>query len=179
MERGEKAWEAVKHSEKFKEKMAMKMTGPSRMSANVLSKECGIGQPTLSRWLREAKVPVMARKKKPTGSKRWTPEEKLRVVLAAAAAGDTGLGELLRREGLHDTDLERFREEVQGAVVAGMRTAARGESPDAKRVKELEKELRRKEKALAETAAILVLRKKLSAFFSAAEEGDTNEETDK
>ena len=102
-----------------------------------------------------------------------------RVVLPAAAAGDTGLGELLRREGLHDTDLERFREEVQGAVVAGMRTAARGESPDAKRVKELEKELRRKEKALAEIAAILVLRKKLSAFFSAAEEGDTNEETDK
>lgn len=46
-------------------------------------------------------------------------------------------------------------------------------------MKELEKELRRKEKALAETAAILVLRKKLSAFFSAAEEGDTNEETDK
>ena len=46
-------------------------------------------------------------------------------------------------------------------------------------MKELEKELRRKEKALAETAAILVLRKKLNAFFSAAEEGDTNEENDK
>jgi transposase len=168
----------VKHSEKFKEKMVAKMTGPSRMSANALSKECGVGQPTLSKWLRDARVPAMA-KTKPSGSKRWTPEEKLRVVLAAAAAGDSGLGALLRREGLHESDLERLREEIQGAVVAGMRPAPRGESADAKRVKELEKELRRKEKALAETAAILVLRKKLSAFFSAAEEGDTNEENDK
>jgi transposase-like protein len=51
-------------------------------------------------------------KQKPTGSKRWTAEEKLRVVLAAAAAGEAGLGELLRREGLHESDLERFRAEA-------------------------------------------------------------------
>lgn len=168
----------MKHSEKFKAKMVSKMMGPARMSAHALSKECGVAQPTLSKWLREAKVPDMA-SRKVTGSRRWAPEEKLRVVLAAAAAGEGGVGELMRREGLHEADLERFREEVHGAVVSGMRPASRGGSPDAKRVKELERELRRKEKALAETAAILVLRKKLSAFFSAGEEGDTNEETDK
>jgi transposase-like protein len=166
----------VKHSEKFKEKMVAKMTGPSRMSANALSKECGVGQPTLSKWLRDARVPAMA-KRKPTRGKRWTAEEKLRVVLAAASAGESGLGEVLRREGLHEADLGRFRAEA----LEGLREkpARVQESADAKRVKELEKELRRKEKALAETAAILVLRKKLSAFFSAAEEGDTNEENDK
>ena len=42
---------------------------------------------------------------------------------------------------------------------------------DRKRVKHLEKELRRKDKALAEAAAILVLRKKLNAFY-----GDESEE---
>src|SRR5690606_40718581 len=67
-------------------------------------------------------------------------------------------------------DLERLREEVREAVAHGMRPTPRGESADARRVKEFEKELRRKEKALAETAAILVLRKKLSAFFSAGED---------
>ena len=36
-------------------------------------------------------------------------EEKLRVVLAAAAAGESGLGELLRREGLHERSAERVR----------------------------------------------------------------------
>jgi transposase-like protein len=166
----------VRYNERFKEKMVAKMTGPSRMSANALSKECGVDQSTLSKWLRDAKVPAMA-KKQPTGSKRWTAEEKLRVVLAAAAAGEGGLGEVLRREGLHESDLERFRAEA----LEGLREKpGRGQvTADAKRVKELEKELRRKEKALAETAAILVLRKKLSAFFSAEEEGDTNEGNDK
>jgi hypothetical protein len=36
---------------------------------------------------------------------------------------------------------------------------------DKKRIAELERELRRKDKALAETAAILVLRKKMNAFW--------------
>ena len=35
---------------------------------------------------------------------------------------------------------------------------------DQKRIKELERELHRKEKALAETAALLVLRKKFNAY---------------
>jgi transposase-like protein len=164
----------VQYSEKFKERMVAKMAGPSRTSANALSRECGVDQSTLSRWLMEAKVPAMA-KQKPTGGKRWTAEEKLRVVLAAAAAGEAGLGELLRREGLHENDLERFRAEA----LEGLREKPERPSADAKRVKELEKELRRKEKALAETAAILVLRKKLNAFFSAEEEGDTGDENEK
>jgi hypothetical protein len=36
----------------------------------------------------------------------------------------------------------------------------------------LEKELRRKDKALAETAALLVLRKKLQAFYGEGSEED-------
>jgi transposase len=168
----------VQHSEKFKEEMVRKMMGPGRKSANALSKECGIGQPTLSKWLRDAKMGGMT-KTKEAGRKRWKPEEKLRVVLEAASAGEAGLGELLRREGLHEADVERFRDEIRSAVVTTMGAGARQEHADTKRVKELEKELRRKEKALAETAALLVLRKKMNAFFSGEEEGGTSEESDK
>lgn len=39
-------------------------------------------------------------------------------------------------------------------------------------IKELKKELRHKEKALAETAALLVLRKKLRAFYGEESEAD-------
>jgi transposase len=63
--------------------------------------------------------------------------------------------------------------------VSGRREAAKpvrtGESPEAKRVKELERELKRKEKALAEAAALLVLRKKLNALWEEAEGEDTDE----
>lgn len=43
---------------------------------------------------------------------------------------------------------------------------------DKKRIRELERELRRKDKALAETAAILVLRKKLNAYWGDDSEGN-------
>ena len=55
-----------------------------------------------------------------------------------------------------------------------IRKKSRGKSPEARRIDALEKELMRKEKALAETAALLVLQGKLEAFLtSEAEEGAT------
>lgn len=165
----------MKYSEKFKEKMVEKMTGPSAMSAFRLSKECGVGQPTLSTWLRKARVTPMAVNDGRGRKKRWTPGEKLRVLGAAAQLGEEELGEFLRREGLYEADLKAMRDEVMAALTP---TRTKADAADKKRIKELERELRRKEKALAETAAILVLRKKLSAYFSAEEVGDTNEETD-
>jgi hypothetical protein len=43
---------------------------------------------------------------------------------------------------------------------------------DKKQIRQLEKELRRKERALAEAAALLVLRKKLKAFYGEDPEDD-------
>lgn len=169
------------YSAKFKEKMIAKMTGPNRRSATSLSKEVGIGQATLSRWLRAAKVTPMAKHKKGGRGprhRRWPAEEKVRIVLAAAALGEDELGEFLRREGLHEADLERFREEVRAAATEGLRPKRRGLSPEQKKIRQLEKELARKEKALAEAAALLVLRKKAEAFFSGGEEGDTTGSSD-
>ena len=165
----------MRYSEKFKEKMVAKMVGPAGRSANSLSKEVNVPQGTLSRWLAQAKVGSM--KKQGGGRrKRWSPADKIRVVLEAAAAGDEGLGKLLRREGLHEADLARFRDEVLEAAAKGFEASRpkRGVSPEEKRIRKLEKELTRKEKALAEAAALLVLRGKVQAFLAADEEGDTN-----
>lgn len=174
----------TEYTEGFRARMVERMTGPRAISANALSQEVGITQPTLSRWLREAGTVAGVSKKKskskpkpkqasppasPAG--RWSPEEKVRVVLAATGVSEQGLGEFLRREGIHEEDLERFREEVRSAAIAGLtpqRKAARGD--EQKRIKELERELKRKEAALAEAAALLVLRKKAGALWG--EEGE-------
>ena len=91
----------------------------------------------------------------------------------AGTLDEAGVGELLRREGLHAADLQHFREEALAGLEA--KPVRAGESPEAKRVKELERELKRKEKALAEAAALLVLRKKLNALWEEAEGEDTDE----
>jgi transposase len=144
------------------------------MSANALAQEVGVQQPTLSRWLREAGTVEDVSKKKPKGKRpppegrrpsEWSAEEKVRVVIASGALVDAELGEFLRREGLHEEDLARFRDEVRHAAVAGLTTSKKPRSDEQKRIKDLERELKRKEAALAETAALLVLRKKAGALW--------------
>ncbi len=85
--------------------------------------------------------------------------------MAAAAIAETELGPFLRREGLHEDDLARFRDEVRNAAVAGLTASKKPRSDEQKRIKDLERELKRKEAALAETAALLVLRKKAGALW--------------
>jgi transposase-like protein len=105
-------------------------------------------------------------------TRRWTFEEKLRVVSAAATMSEAELGAFLRREGLHEAQLAEWRGLVQAALDTPKKPSRRGASAEAKKIKALEKELRRKEKALAEVAALLALKKKADALW-----GDEDEST--
>jgi len=96
-------------------------------------------------------------------ARKWTLVEKLRVLLEASRVGESQLGELLRREGLHAAQLTAWRAEVEAALGDGVTRGKRSASAATKRIKELERELRRKDRALAEAAAILVLKKKVAA----------------
>lgn len=170
----------MQYSEKFKARMIAKLLEPNAQSANSLSGEVGVSQATLSRWLRDAKVPPMAKKIRAKKSKRrWSPDEKVRVVMDASALSGDELGAFLRREGLHDADLDRFRADVTEAAREGLRARTRrGATPEQKEIQRLRKELSRKEKALAEAAALLVLRGKWQAFLAEGEEGVTPEKND-
>jgi len=154
----------------FKAQMIKKMTGPQAVSANALAKECGVSQGTLSRWKREASS-VLSVSTKPTEPEKraqdWTPQEKLRAVMDTANLDEAELGRYLREKGLHAEVLEQWRSEALEALGAGDAGGKRKKgkrSPEQKQVRKLERELRRKEKALAETAALLVLQKKFNAY---------------
>jgi len=158
----------VEYSESFKSEMVRKMLPPRGKSAVAVEQETGIPQPTLSRWLREARRLGGMNQ----GPKKWTVAEKLRVVLMASGLEDAKLGELLRREGLHEAVLSRWRADAEAAL--GDAPRKRKPSGEARRIKELERELRRKDKALAEVSALLVLKKK-AALLWGDEDDDTPE----
>lgn len=161
----------VEYSEAFKAKMVRKMLPPAAMSAHALAAETGLLQPTLSRWLREARsVGVMD---KP--AKKWTFLEKLRVVVEASSIGNDQLGEFLRREGLHEAQLKEWRVAAEAAFASAVKSKSSKRSPDAKKIKELEREVRRKDKALAEAAALLILKKKAEAIWGAMDDDTTDE----
>jgi transposase len=79
---------------------------------------------------------------------------------------------LTRADGLYPTQLESWKQDAIAGL--GERRAAAGNAAEAKqerrRIKQLERELHRKDKALAETAALLVLSNKLSAVFHGGED---------
>lgn len=163
----------------FKARLVQRLVGSEGISASALSRDVGIAQPTLSRWVREARrLARMNKKKKPTTPKsagQWTAEEKLEIVMEAASLPEEELGAFLRRRGLHEAQLTEWREVVLQAAkeaLGGGKKKATKNVAEAKRIKQLERELRRKEKALAEVAALLVLQKKMKEIWG-GEDDDT------
>lgn len=167
--------EEMEYGQKFREQMVRKMLPPMLVTATALSKECGVSQSTLSKWLLKAGNVAPVSKNENKGTKKWPAAEKLRVVAEAMKLKESELGELLRREGLHEAQLRQWRVDAEAGLVDAPRRGRR--SPEAKRVRELERELRRKDKALAEASAIILLKKKAAAIWG-DEDDDTSEEND-
>jgi transposase-like protein len=167
------------YSDMFKTAMIQKMVGPDAISASALSKKIEVPQATLSKWLRKAGVESpygfpnnayeyshMVKINGPRRPNDWSAEEKLKVVMEAASLEEEQLGAFLREKGLHRTHLEQWRMQmIDGLQHGSSKQWARGKKEDAKRIRTLEKELRRKDKALAETAALLVLKKKVQEIW--------------
>jgi transposase len=167
------------HPEGFKARMVARMTGPEGASASALSRETGVTQTTLSRWLRKASsLHRMSQPQEPSNSPReWTPEEKLRVVSEASQLEQKDLGAFLRREGLHEAQLQEWTRAAVASLGAP-RPNTRRATDSERRILHLERELERKDKALAEVTALLVLQKKLRALLGDAGDGtDTGSET--
>jgi transposase len=175
------------YTDSFKAKMVQRLSAPNAISAMSLSREVGISQSQLSRWLRTARTVIPMAKDQPSdrvvqaSSAARPAAEKLRIVMAAAALGASELGAFLRREGVHEAELQQWR----SAVLEAGQSALDGESQrpaartgDSRRIKELERELRRKDKALAEAAALLVLQKKFHTYLEERDK-DTDEENEK
>jgi transposase-like protein len=164
------------YPEAFRARMVQKLTAPGGPSATALAEEIGITQPTLSRWVREAaRVPGM-KSSNPQNSQKarrpqdWTAEEKMAAVAQASQLSEEEVGSFLRRNGLHRSHLERWRQQMLTGLEAPARRTKR--SPESRQVTALQRELRRKDQALAETAALLVLKKKAAAIW-----GDEDDDT--
>jgi hypothetical protein len=150
----------------FKQKMVERLTGKQPVSATQLARETGVRQQNLSRWLQEARsLPLMADPLKPA-VRMWSIEQKARVLADACQLDGEELTAHLEREGVKRAEYEQWRLALDEGGAASTATS--------KRIRQLERELARKEKALAEAAALLVLKKKVDTLYGEDEDDDTN-----
>lgn len=167
-EGGERDW-IMKHSQELRETVTRKVLEGTR-SQELIAEEFGIGRSTIQNWLRQdrssgaSEMPKQERR-----PEDWTAQERLNALIESSGLSDGELGAWCRGQGLHTHHLERWRREIiegpgRGKGSQSTLRALREEN------RSLKKELRRKEKALAETAALLVLKKKAAAIWGEPED---------
>jgi transposase-like protein len=128
-----------------------------------VSREVGVSVATLERWRADALANGSG--DRGCGSQRWTAAARLQAVIATAAMDEATRSVWCREQGVYPAELEAWKQDAIAGLGEPRAASAVEARQDRRRVKELERELHRKDKALAETAALLVLSKKLSAVF--------------
>jgi transposase-like protein len=133
----------------------------------------GISDATLHKWRAEARGKGQLLPDADAGPEGWTSRDKFAAVLETAALNEADLAEYCRKRGLYPAQIAAWRsacEQANDWDRASSARLGRATKEEKKRVKELERELARKDRALAETAALLVLRKKAAAIWGDGED---------
>ena len=141
-----------------------------RGSRNVqdVARELGVSSWSLYQWSRRyATSPGM--KNAERRPQDWSSEEKLKAVVEFEGLPAEKQGEFLRRQGLHSDHIAAWKKSMQAALESAAKPSATERAEDKRKIKELERELHRKDKALAETAALLVLKKKADLIWGTGE----------
>jgi len=164
----------MKYSLERKESVLKKLLPPSNRSIDSVSEEERICTATLYNWRKAARKQGRLMPDNDKNTDDWSSEEKFAVVLETHAMSESELAKYCRSKGLYVQQVMQWQEHCKSANAAPTRAerrrGAKAEQSDKKQIRQLEKELGRKEKALAEAAALLVLRKKANAIWGSGED---------
>jgi transposase-like protein len=155
-----------------KEAVLKKMLPPENMSVAQIAEEEGISMGTLFNWRKQARAEGRLLPGRDS-IERWNSRDKFAAVMETASLSEAEVAEYCRKRGMYPQQIQEWREACEMAndwKKESSRELKEAVDSERNRVKELERELRRKEKALAETAALLVLRKKMEAIWGDSED---------
>lgn len=154
----------MEYTEGFKKAMVEKLLTPGGKGISELSKEIGVCNQTLYNW-RDRYATGKGIQMSP---RKWNARDKYTALMEAAGLSGEELGKWLRKTGLHSEHLELWKKEIEQMV------ASPKDKEELKKLKlenkTLRKELNRKEKALAEAAVLLTLKKKAEAIWGEEDE---------
>lgn len=144
----------------------------SHRSLPELAAEEQISLPTLYAWHRKAREEGLLMPSGDDTPDGWNSVDKFNAVLQTASMSQTEIAEFCRAKGLYLEQIQRWKNACQNANDWNQKQSSELEKErrkDRSNLKQLQAELRRKERALAEAAALLVLQKKFNALLEAEE----------
>ncbi len=155
----------ARYGQRFRERAVARLLPPESASLEGVSQELGVSVATLERW-RATALSL------PRRERVWTAAARLEAVITTASMDEAQRSVWCREQGIYPTQLEQWKQDATAALSdePTERATPQQMRETRKRLKELERNLRRKDKALAETTALLVLSKKLEAIFPPGED---------
>ncbi len=158
------------YSKEFKEQIIKKMMPPNNQSVAQIAKETGLPYATLYTWKQNQQSKGFVVPAKKTTTDQWDSKAKLAVIIQTAAMNEAERAEYCRENGLYVEQINEWKAGFEASSEAVSSAEKRNLATERKKVKMLEKELLRKDRALAETAALLALSKKAQAIWDISEE---------
>ena len=142
------------------------------MSQEAIAKRYGVSRSSVQQWARAARreggAHVVQTEKRPQD---WSAEERFAALIETAGMSEEERGVWCRAHGLHSHQLATWRRDALAGSLGG---TGRSEQTELNRLRQeaarLKKELARKDRALAETTALLVLQKKVRLLWGEDED---------
>lgn len=160
----------MKYSTGFRNSVLKKVLPPENRSIREVSKETGVSEQTIRNWLLRLKDDNLNPEEGEISPEQRSPSEKMSLILESRSLSSETKGEWLRKNGIHSEHLVLWEQELREQVNDKSSKEKETIKKQKKKIKSLEKELERKEKALAEMAALMVLKKKAEALWGEAED---------
>lgn len=163
----------MRYPSERKEAILKKMLPPNNKTIKELAQEEGISEVTLYNWRKAARAEGRLMPDGDATPGGWSSADKFAAVVETAALNEAALAAYCRERGLYPAQIRQWREACEQANDWDRSQNQRlkeARQVDHKRLKELERDLAKKEKALAETAALLVLTKKAEAIWGTGED---------
>ena len=163
----------AKYSEEFKYSIMTKMMPPQNQSVSEIARETGLSEGTLHKWRKQARAKGLAVPGGEQEVERWSTQDKFLIVMESALLSEVELAEYCRSKGLYVEQVVAWRDacmQANGGVAQQAARLQKNLRQKDKELRKMEQELRRKDAALAETAALLVLRKKANAIWGGGED---------
>lgn len=151
----------ARYGKALKDRAVARLAPPESASLEVVAREVGIMASTLSRWRDEAQS-------RPARGRVWTAGARFEAVVSTASMNEVDRSAWCREHGVYVSELDQWRASCAAALAEPQegRASPQATRADRKRIQELEREVLRKDRALAETAALLVLSKKVQAILN-------------
>ena len=163
------------YTRRVKETAIRMMLPPENVALSKISETLGVAPATLKKWRNELRANGYAAPANEEPADQWSSQDKFLIVVETMNLNEVELSEYCRKKGLYPEQVKQWQEtcmSANGNIPSQVAELVQQDKALQKELRQVRKELQRKESALAEAAALLILRKKAEAIWGTPDEDE-------